>query len=55
MSEKNIESILIEQRSFPPAESFVNSAQLQLQPEAAAALYAEAEQRLRGLLGEPRP
>jgi len=41
MSEKNIESILIEQRSFPPAESFTVNAQLQ--PEAAAALYAEAE------------
>ena len=41
MSEKNIESILIEQRSFPPAESFTVKAQLQ--PEAAAALYAEAE------------
>ena len=42
MSEKNIESIMIEQRSFPPAESFVNSAQLQ--SAEAAALYAEAEQ-----------
>jgi len=41
MSEKNIESILIEQRSFPPAESFTVKAQLQ--PEEAAALYAEAE------------
>ena len=41
MQEKNIESILVEQRSFPPTESFV--AQAQIKPDDAAALYAEAE------------
>ena len=41
MNEKNLESILVEQRSFPPAEEFV--ARAALRPEQAEALYAEAE------------
>ncbi|MEJ2137976.1 MAG: acetate--CoA ligase [Gammaproteobacteria bacterium] len=41
MNEKNLESILVEQRSFPPAEKFV--ARAALRPEQAEALYAEAE------------
>jgi len=42
MKEKNIESILVEQRSFPPSAAFAATAQLK--PAAAAALYAEAEE-----------
>ena len=42
MNEKNIESILVEHRSFPPDESFV--AKARVQPADAEALYAEAEQ-----------
>ena len=42
MNEKNIESILVEQRSYPPDESFV--AKARIKPAVAEALYAEAEQ-----------
>ena len=41
MNEKNIESILVEQRLFPPTEEFASRAKLKEQE--LAALYAEAE------------
>ena len=41
MTEKNLESILIERRSFPPSKAFAAAAQLQ--PRTLDALYAEAE------------
>jgi len=41
MTEKNLESTLIEHRLFPPADSFTAAAQLQ--PAALSALYQEAD------------
>jgi len=41
MKDKNIESILVEQRSFPPSEAFASQARLKA--DELAALYAEAE------------
>ncbi len=41
MAEKNLESILIENRSFPPAQSFVDRAVVK--PAQLTTLYAEAE------------
>lgn len=46
MNDKNIESILVEQRSFPPSENFVATAALRA--EEAKALYAEAERDYEG-------
>ncbi len=40
MNDKNIESILVEQRSFPPSAEFTSAARLN--PENLAALYDEA-------------
>ncbi len=50
MSNKNIESILVEQRSFPPADSFVAAARLK--SEDLAALYAQAEADYEGYWAE---
>ena len=46
MTEKNIQSILVENRSFPPAEAFVKEARLQSAD--LDALYAEAESDYEG-------
>ncbi|MDP6674974.1 MAG: acetyl-coenzyme A synthetase N-terminal domain-containing protein, partial [Gammaproteobacteria bacterium] len=40
MNDKSIESLLHEQRKFPPSDEFISAARLQ--PSAAEALYAEA-------------
>ncbi len=50
MSNKNIESILVEQRSFPPVDSFVAAARLK--PEDLAMLYAQAEADYEGFWAE---
>ena len=50
MSDKNIESVLIEQRRFPPPESFSKKARLQA--EALATLYKEAEADYEGYWAE---